>query len=65
MVPIVVDALGKVPKELEKGLEQLEIGGRIETIQTAALLRLVKNTLKSPGALRRHVITHTHSESCS
>ena len=42
MIPIVVGALGTVHKDLEKRLEKLEIRGRIETIQTTALLRLVR-----------------------
>ena len=32
VVPIVIDALGMVPKALEKNLGELEIKGRIETI---------------------------------
>ena len=39
IVPIVIGALGTVTKGLLKGLEDLEIGGRVETIQTTALLR--------------------------
>ena len=38
-IPIVIGALGTVTKELIKGLENLEIKGRVETIQTTALLR--------------------------
>ena len=38
-IPIVIGALGMVPKGLERSLEELEIRGRIETIQTTALLR--------------------------
>ena len=38
-VNIVVGALGTVPKHSEKRLEDLEIRGRIETIQTTALLQ--------------------------
>ena len=34
-MPLVISALEKVPQ----GLEELEIGGRAETIQTTALLR--------------------------
>ena len=36
---IVTDALGTVTKVLVEGLEDLEIRGRVETIQTAGLLR--------------------------
>ena len=39
MIPIVNDELGTVPKGLKKEQEELEIGGRIETIQTTALLK--------------------------
>ena len=39
IVPIVIGALGMVTKGLLKGLEDLKIGGRVETIQTTALLR--------------------------
>ena len=37
VVPIVIGAFGTVTKELSKGLEDLEVGGRVETIQTTAL----------------------------
>ena len=37
VIPIVIGALGPFPKSLEKRLEELEIRGRIETIQTAAI----------------------------
>ena len=39
IIPIVIDALGTVTKELVKGLEDLEIRGRGETITTTTLLR--------------------------
>ena len=39
IVPIAIGALGTITKGLLKGLEDLEVGGRVETIQTAALLR--------------------------
>ena len=38
IVPVVIGALGTKTKGLSKGLEDLEVGGRIETIQTTALL---------------------------
>ena len=37
VIPIVNGALGTVPKDLEKRLEEFEIRGRIETIQTIKL----------------------------
>ena len=38
-IPVVISALGTVTERLIKGLEDLEITGRVETIQTTALLR--------------------------
>ena len=42
IVPIVIGALGTVTKGFLKGLEDLEVGGRVETIQITALLRTVR-----------------------
>ena len=42
IVPIVIGALGTITKGLLKGLEDLEIGVRIETIQSTALLRTAR-----------------------
>ena len=39
VIPTVVGALGTVIEGLVKILEDLEIGGRVETIQTTVLLR--------------------------
>ena len=50
-IPIIIGVLGTVPKGLVKRLERLEIGGRVETIQTPVLW----NTKKSSGDLRRLV----------
>ena len=36
VIPIVIGALKTIPKRLVKGLEDLEIGGRVETIQAIA-----------------------------
>ena len=41
IIPIVIDAFGTVTKGLLKGLEDLEVGDRVETIQTTALLKMV------------------------
>ena len=38
-IPILIGAFGTVTKGLLKGLEDLEIIGRVETIQTIVLLR--------------------------
>ena len=37
IIPIVIGAFGTVTKGLLKGLEDLEVGERMETIQTTAL----------------------------
>ena len=39
IIPIVIAALGTVTKGLVQGLENLEITGRVETVQAKALLR--------------------------
>ena len=39
VIPIVIGVLGTVTKGLIKSLKDLEISGRVETIQTTALLR--------------------------
>ena len=54
IVPIVIDAFGTVTKGLFKGLENLEVGGRVETIQTTALLKtanLLRRVLETWGDL--------------
>ena len=42
IIPFVIGAFGTVTKGLLKGLEDLEVGGRVETIQTATLLRTAR-----------------------
>ena len=42
IIPIVFGAFGTVTKGLLKGLEDLEVGGRVETIQTTALLKTAR-----------------------
>ena len=42
IVPIVTSALGTITKGLLKGLENLEVGGRVENIQMTALLRTAR-----------------------
>ena len=41
-IPIVIGAFGTVTKGLLKGLEDWEVGERVETIQTTALLRTAR-----------------------
>ena len=55
IIPIVIGVLGTVTKGLLKRLEDLEVGGRVDTIQV--LLRTARNTEKSPGGLRRLAVT--------
>ena len=40
--PIVIGAFGTVTKGLLKGLEDLEVGGRVKAIQMTALLRMAR-----------------------
>ena len=42
IVPIVIGAFGTVTKGLLKGLEDLEVGSRVGTIQTTALLKTAR-----------------------
>ena len=42
IIPIVIGGFGTLTKVLLKGLEDLGVGGRVETIQTTALLRKTK-----------------------
>ena len=48
IVSIVIGALSTVTKGLLKGLEDLEVGGRVETIQTTALLRMARILRRVP-----------------
>ena len=54
IIPIVFGAFGTVTKGLLKGLKELEVGGRVETIQTTALLRtarILRRVLETWGDL--------------
>ena len=42
IVLIVIGALGTISKALLKGLDDLEVGGRVETIQKTTLLRTAR-----------------------
>ena len=42
IIPIVIGAFGTVTKGLLKWQEDLEVGGRVETIQTTTLLRTAR-----------------------
>ena len=41
-MPIVIGAFGTATKGLLKGVEDLEIGGQVETIKTTVLLRTAR-----------------------
>ena len=60
IIRVVIGTLGTVTKGLVPGLEDLEITGRMETVQTTALLRSAsQNIEKSPRDLRRLAVTQT------
>ena len=62
IIPIVIDAFGTITKGLWKWLEDLEVGRRVETIQTTAFLRtarILRRVLKTWGDLRRLAINQT------
>ena len=42
VIPTVIGAFGTITKGLLKGLENLEAGGRVETIQTTTLFRTAR-----------------------
>ena len=42
IIPIVIGAFGTVTKGLLNGLEDMEVGGKVETIQTTALWRTAR-----------------------
>ena len=56
IIPIVIGAFGTVMKGLLKGLEDIEVGGRVETIQSTALLWTAR-ILRSSGYLKRLAVT--------
>ena len=41
-VPIMIGAFGRVTKGLLRGLEDLEVGGQMETLRTTELLRTAR-----------------------
>ena len=63
IVPIVIGAFGTVTKGLLKGLEDFEVGGRVETIQTTALLRtarILRRVLETWGNLLSLKLVKNH-----
>ena len=55
-VTVITIVIGMIPQGLVKGLEDLEIRGQVETIQTTALLRLAR-------ILRKDLETYCHLNS--
>ena len=52
IIPIVIGVFDTVTEGLLKGLEDLEVGGQVETIQTTALLktaRILRSVLETWG----------------
>ena len=47
VILFVIGTLGTAPKNLERELEELKIGGQIETIYS--IVKIGQNTEKSPG----------------
>ena len=59
IIPIVIGAFGTVTKGLLKGLEELEVSGRVETNPNDSIIENSQNTEKSPGDSRRLAVTQT------
>ena len=61
IVPIVIGAIGTITKGLFKGLDDFEVGGRVESIQMTALLRMagiLRRVLETWGyLLKNHQLT--------
>ena len=57
VMPIIVGVLATVTKGLVQGLDDLEILGRVESIQNCCIIEIGQNTKKSPGDLRRLTVT--------
>ena len=59
IVPIVIGAFGTITQGLLKGLEDLEVGRRVETIQMTALLRTARILRRVLKTMRRIAVTQT------
>ena len=60
IVPIVIGAFGTITKGLLKDLEDLEVGGRVETIQmTAETIQMLRTARILRRDLRRLAVTQT------
>ena len=61
VIPIVIDALGTIPKELVKGLEYLEIRGQGGYHPDNSIIKIGQNSEKNPGTWGR-LITSMSSQ---
>ena len=59
IIPILAGAFGTVNKALIKGVEDLEVGGGVETIQITALLRSAR-ILRRVLEIRRDLSLKLH-----
>ena len=57
VIPIVLGALGTIPKRLVKGLEDLEIREQSGDHSDYNIIKIGQNTQKSPGDLRRLAVS--------
>ena len=62
IISIVIVSLGIVTKGLLKGVEDLEVGGRVGDHPNYRIAENGQNTEKSPGDLRRLALTQTPVE---
>ena len=62
MIPIVISALGRVPKELVEGLDDLKIRGRVEDHPKNKIIEIGQNIKESPRDLKRLAVTQTPVE---
>ena len=59
LIPIMIGAFVTVTNGLLKGLVDLEVDGRVETIQKNSIIEDGQNTEKSPEDLRRLAVNQT------
>ena len=59
IVPIVIGAFGTITKGLLKGLEDLEVGGRVEDYPNDSIAVNSQNPETSPEDLRRLAVAQT------
>ena len=62
IIPILIGAFGTVTKGLLKGLEDSEVGSRVEDHPNDSIIENGQNTEKSPGDLRRLAVTSNSRE---